>query len=107
MNILLRRWTKPLTALLNCREKMIRCKHEYYRNLMVSVTGALWKVSLNTQNVDVLEDLGVVGWLIHILMEKSESLDDLQFNLVQAEVLTNVVGALAETAELEVNSFVR
>lgn len=69
------------------------------------MTGALWKVSLSAENVDQLEDLGIVGLLINILAQKSEDLDDLQFNYDQAEVLTNVVGALAETAKLEVDIF--
>ena len=68
----------------------------------ILVTGALWKVSLSPENVDHLEDLGIVGILIQILKLKAEHLDDLQFNYDQAEVLTNVVGALAETARLEV-----
>ena len=54
--------------------------------------------------MDKLEDLGVVVLLICILVENSERLDDLQFNFDQAEVLTNVVGAMAETAKLEVSS---
>ena len=53
--------------------------------------------------MDKLEDLGVVVLLICILVENSERLDDLQFNFDQAEVLTNVVGAMAETAKLEVS----
>ena len=54
--------------------------------------------------MDKLEDLGVVVLLICILVENSERLDDLQFNFDQAEVLTNVVGAMAETAKLEVST---
>ena len=61
-------------------------------------------MSLSSENVDKLEDLGVVVLLICILVENSERLDDLQFNFDQAEVLTNVVGAMAETAKLEVRS---
>ena len=60
-------------------------------------------MSLSSENVDKLEDLGVVVLLICILVENSERLDDLQFNFDQAEVLTNVVGAMAETAKLEVS----
>ena len=61
-------------------------------------------MSLSSENVDKLEDLGVVVLLICILVENSERLDDLQFNFDQAEVLTNVVGAMAETAKLEVST---
>ena len=61
-------------------------------------------MSLSSENVDKLEDLGVVVLLICILVENSERLDDLQFNFDQAEVLTNVVGAMAETAKLEVSA---
>ena len=61
-------------------------------------------MSLSSENVDKLEDLGVVVLLICILVENSERLDDLQFNFDQAEVLTNAVGAMAETAKLEVST---
>ena len=71
--------------------------------LMAAVTGALWKVSSNAENVDRLEDLGIVPTLIKLLVENSEALDDLQFNPTQIDVLTNVVGALAETAKIQRN----
>ena len=41
-------------------------------------------------------------WL-QLLVENSEALDDLQFNPIQIDVLTNVVGALAEVAKIEVS----
>ena len=40
--------------------------------------------------------------LLKLLVENSEALDDLQFNPTQIDVLTNVVGALAETAKIQV-----
>ena len=69
---------------------------------MAAVTGALWKVSSNTENVDRLEDLGIVTTLLKILVDNTEALDDLQFNPTQVDVLTNVVGALAEVAKNQV-----
>ena len=39
------------------------------------------------------------------MVENSEALDDLQFNPTQIDVLTNVVGALAETAKIQVSLF--
>ena len=38
------------------------------------------------------------------MVENSQALDDLQFNPTQIDVLTNVVGALAETAKIQVLS---
>ena len=73
------------------------------KGLMAAVTGALWKVSSNEENVDRLEDLGIVGVLLKILEGNSEALDDLQFNPIQIDVLTNVVGALAEMARIQRN----
>ena len=44
---------------------------------------------------------------LKLLVANSEALDDLQFNPTQIDVLTNVVGALAEVAKIQVilNSF--
>ena len=84
--------------------KCVKWNLDFNKNTLIPVTGALWKVSLSSENVDKLEDLGVVVLLICILVENSERLDDLQFNFDQAEVLTNVVGAMAETAKLEVST---
>ena len=39
---------------------------------------------------------------LKLLVANSEALDDLQFNPTQIDVLTNVVGALAEVAKIQV-----
>lgn len=62
-----------------------------------SVTGALWKVSTE-ENIDRLVEMGLVPTLIRLLIENSDALDDLQFNPLKINVLTNVVGAIAESA---------
>ena len=44
----------------------------------------------------------IIHLFSQLLVENSEALDDLQFNPTQIDVLTNVVGALAETAKIQV-----
>jgi len=46
--------------------------------------------------------MGLVPTLIRLLIENSDALDDLQFNPLKINVLTNVVGAIAETAKYQV-----
>ena len=70
------------------------------------MTGALWKVLASEENVYRLEDLGIVTILTKLLMENSTSLDDLQFNPVQTDILTHVVGAIAEVAKIPVFSLI-
>lgn len=65
------------------------------------MTGAIWKVSAD-ENVDRLVELGLVPTLIRLLIENSDALDDLQFNPLKINVLTNVVGAIAESAKYQV-----
>ena len=69
------------------------------KKLLAAVTGALWKVASDAENVERLIDLGIVPTLIRLLLDNSDALDDLQFNPLKIAVLTNVVGALAETAK--------
>ena len=73
------------------------------KKLLAAVTGALWKVSSDPDNVERLIDLGIVPTLIMLLLENSDALDDLQFNPLKISVLTNVVGALAECAKHQDN----
>ena len=73
------------------------------KKLLSAVTGALWKVSSDADNVERLIDLGIVPTLIRLLLENSDALDDLQFNPLKISVLTNVVGALAEAAKHQNN----
>ena len=73
------------------------------KKLLAAVTGALWKVSSDSDNVERLIDLGIVPTLIRLLLENSDALDDLQFNPLKISVLTNVVGALAECAKQQDN----
>ncbi len=65
------------------------------------VTGALWKVSTD-ENIDRLVEMGLVPTLIRLLIDNSDALDDLQFNPLKINVLTNVVGAIAESAKSQV-----
>ena len=67
------------------------------------VTGALWKVS-SDENIDRLVEMGCVTTLIRLLVDNSDALDDLQFNPLKINVLTNVVGAIAESAKSQVTS---
>ena len=69
--------------------------------LHFTVTGALWKVSTE-ENIDRLVDMGLVPTLIRLLIDNSDALDDLQFNPLKINVLTNVVGAIAESARSQV-----
>ena len=66
------------------------------------MTGALWKVSSDEENVERLVEMGLVQTLIRLLIENSDALDDLQFNPLKINVLTNVVGALSEAAKKQV-----
>ena len=68
----------------------------------ISVTGAIWKVSSDVENVDRLEDLGIMQILVKLLAENTSSMDDLQFNAIQVDVLTNVVGCLSEVLKIQV-----
>ncbi|XP_040583348.1 outer dynein arm-docking complex subunit 2 [Lepeophtheirus salmonis] len=73
------------------------------KELMAAVTGAIWKCATTDDNVEIFGDLGLMPILIKILKENSEALDDLQFNTLKINVLTNVVGALSECADNAVN----
>ena len=73
------------------------------KKLLAAVTGALWKVASDAENVERLIDLGIVPTLIRLLQDNSDALDDLQFNPLKIAVLTNVVGALAAAARQESN----
>ncbi len=73
------------------------------KKLLAAVTGALWKVASDAENVERLIDLGIVPTLIRLLQENSDALDDLQFNPLKISVLTNVVGALAAAAKQNAN----
>ena len=66
------------------------------------MTGAIWKVSSDVENVDRLEDLGIMQILVKLLAENTSSMDDLQFNAIQVDVLTNVVGCLSEVLKIQV-----
>ena len=88
---------EPLVDLINDSENSSNKK------LLAAVTGALWKVSSDSDNVERLIDLGIVPTLIRLLLENSDALDDLQFNPLKISVLTNVVGALAECAKQQDN----
>ena len=67
------------------------------------MTGALWKVSTE-ENIDRLVEMGLVPTLIRLLIENSDALDDLQFNPLKINVLTNVVGAIAESARSQASA---
>ena len=73
------------------------------RELMAAVTGALWKLSMSEENVKCFQELELVPLLISLLKDNSEGLDDLQFNLGKIQVLTNIVGAIAESARTPEN----
>jgi hypothetical protein len=73
------------------------------KKLLAAVTGALWKVSSDENNVERLIELGLVPTLIRLLQDNSDALDDLQFNPLKICVLTNVVGALSEAAKQQSN----
>ena len=88
---------EPLVDLINDSENSANKK------LLAAVTGALWKVSSDEENVERLIDLGLVPTLIRLLLENSDALDDLQFNPLKISVLTNVVGALSEAAKQQKN----
>ena len=88
---------EPLVELIKDSENSTNKK------LLAAVTGALWKVSSDPDNVERLIDLGIVPTLIMLLLENSDALDDLQFNPLKISVLTNVVGALAECAKHQDN----
>ena len=60
------------------------------KKLLAAVTGALWKVASDAENVERLIDLGIVPTLIRLLLDNSDALDDLQFNPLKIAVLTNV-----------------
>ena len=88
---------EPLVELIKDSENSVNKK------LLAAVTGALWKVASDAENVERLIDLGIVPILIRLLQENSDALDDLQFNPLKIAVLTNVVGALAEAAREQQN----
>ena len=73
------------------------------KELMAAVTGALWKLSMSEENVKCFQELELVPVLINLLKDNSEGLDDLQFNLGKIQVLTNIVGAIAESARTHEN----
>ena len=62
------------------------------KKLLAAVTGALWKVASDAENVERRIDLDIVHTLIRLLQDNSDALDDLQFNPLKIAVLTNVVG---------------
>ena len=70
------------------------------KKLLAAVTGALWKVASDAENVERLIDLGIVPTLIRLLLDNSDALDDLQFNPLKIAVLTNVV---SKTVNFKVN----
>ena len=51
---------------------------------------------------NIIPTVIIICSIFKLLVENSEALDDLQFNPTQIDVLTNVVGALAETAKIQV-----
>ena len=55
--------------------------------------------------MDRLEDLGIMQHLRTLLAENTAAMDDLQFNPVQVDVLTNVVGCLSEVLKIQVFMF--
>ncbi|XP_023341977.1 armadillo repeat-containing protein 4 [Eurytemora carolleeae] len=73
------------------------------KELMAAVTGALWKLSMSEDNVKTFQELELVPVLISLLKENAEGLDDLQFNLGKIQILTNIVGAIAESAKTPQN----
>lgn len=83
---------EPLVALIKNNEN-----HDN-KELMAAVTGALWKLSMSEDNVKCFQELELVPVLIGLLKDNSEGLDDLQFNQGKIQVLTNIVGAIAESA---------
>ena len=89
---------EPLVELIKDSEEKTENK-----KLLAAVTGALWKVASDGDNVERLIDLGIVPTLINLLQVNSDALDDLQFNPLKISVLTNVVGALAECARQQSN----
>ena len=70
---------------------------------MAAVTGALWKLSMSEDNVKCFQELELVPVLIGLLKDNSEGLDDLQFNQGKIQVLTNIVGAIGESARTHEN----
>ncbi|XP_054621369.1 outer dynein arm-docking complex subunit 2 isoform X1 [Dunckerocampus dactyliophorus] len=61
------------------------------KQLMAATTGAIWKCSLSSENLDVFQDSKVLETLIGLLTNQPE------------QVLVNVVGALAEFAQRPAN----
>ncbi|XP_046686881.1 LOW QUALITY PROTEIN: armadillo repeat-containing protein gudu-like [Homalodisca vitripennis] len=56
--------------------------------LLAAATGAIWKCAISIENVRRLDDLNTVNILVGLLSDEDE------------EVLTNIVGALAQCAKL-------
>lgn len=59
-------------------------KSETNPELLVAVTGAVWKCAINEENVVYLHNLRTIDQLVNLLTNSSEN------------VLVNVVGAIAE-----------
>ena len=88
---------EPLVALIKNPE------NHGNKELMAAVTGALWKLSMSEDNVKCFQELELVPVLIGLLKDNSEGLDDLQFNQGKIQVLTNIVGAIGESARTHEN----
>ncbi|XP_047139285.1 outer dynein arm-docking complex subunit 2 isoform X3 [Hydra vulgaris] len=73
---------EPLIALL---------AHAETKELLVAVTGAIWKCAISSDNVVVFQQLKAIEQLITLLNNQHE------------EVLINVVGALGECAKIQAN----
>ena len=59
--------------------------------------------SMSEDNVKCFQELELVPVLIGLLKDNSEGLDDLQFNQGKIQVLTNIVGAIGESARTHEN----
>lgn len=73
---------EPLVGLLNKTDN---------KELLSAATGAIWKCSMSTKNIQKFQELSVIDKLVRLLSDQPE------------EVLVNVVGALGEMAAEQQN----